>query len=221
MGDSESTPLGIGLDSWPGTTKLVPSGIRIIGANMIPLVLKVWDVPDIGHYLNHQYNIPDTFISSSPNHFTEEQTEAKKPTVHHQVLRYELVLSGSETMQVSNGIVPFPRWQSWAFLGSFSNRKLNSDLQAPKICDLVPHRPIPLFLFLLFVFDNPSHPRNTMLPAPIPSLPLGAMGREELYLWQVSFSGKYRIEQSEVREMMKESGWPGKTRWGKKWGGRV
>lgn len=147
MGDSESTTLGIGLDSWPGTMKLVPSGIRIIGANMIPLVLKVWDVPDIGRYLNHQHNIPDTFISSSPNHFTEEQTEAKKPTVHCQVLRYELVLSGSETMHVSKAQCGFPDGRARRFLGLSQTGNWTVTYEPQRYVILTPTDPFLCFYF--------------------------------------------------------------------------
>lgn len=50
---------------------------------------------------------------------------------------------------------------------------------------------IPLSLFFLVLFGIPSHSSNPPIPHQIPSLPIGAMGREELYLWQVPFSGKY------------------------------
>jgi len=49
---------------------------------------------------------------------------------------------------------------------------------------------IPLsFISPSFIWYCP-HPSHSLTP-PITSLPVGAMGKEELCLWQVTFSGKH------------------------------
>lgn len=65
--------------------QLPPLGVRLIGANIILLLWEAYDVPDSEHFVNYPYNIPNRFILLLlPNHFTDEQTEAKEiyPALH-------------------------------------------------------------------------------------------------------------------------------------------